>query len=106
MAVMAFDAPRRAHKRRNLAPKVSFAAPQSGSGHTQSSGGTVLDMLGAPVAHSAAGNLVVRTQAQKGSEVSLGGKPTHIHTDFGDDGLCGHDIDAIDLSQVGAADAV
>jgi hypothetical protein len=38
--------------------------------------------------------------------VRLTGEAAHIDTDLGDDGLCGHDVDAIDLSQVSATDAV
>ena len=63
-------------------------------------------MSGAPAEYLTAGNLVVRTQAQEGCEVSLTGEAAHIDTDLGDDGLCGHDVDAIDLSQVSSADAV
>jgi hypothetical protein len=38
--------------------------------------------------------------------VGLAGKTAHTDTHLGDDGLRVHDIDAIDLSQVRAADAV
>jgi hypothetical protein len=36
--------------------------------------------------------------------VGLGGEATDIDTDLADDGLREHDIDAIDLGQVGPAD--
>jgi hypothetical protein len=38
--------------------------------------------------------------------VRLTGEAAHIDTDLGDDGLCGDDVDAIDLSEVSATDAV
>ena len=63
-------------------------------------------MPGAPVAHLAAGDLVVRATSPGENEMSLLGVAAHIDTDLGDDGLCGHDVDAIDLSQVSATDAV
>jgi hypothetical protein len=49
-------------------------------------------------------NLIVRTQAQEGSKVCLAEELAHIDTHFGDDGLCVHNVDAFDLSQVGDAD--
>ncbi len=106
MTVMASGAPRRARNRRNLAPQVGLTAPQTGGGHAEGGGRTVLDMPGASAEHLASGNLIVRTQTQEGRKVGLAGKPAHIDTHLGDDGLCVHDIDAIDLSQVRAADAV
>ena len=64
-----------------LGSQVSLAAPQSGGGHAQGGGGTVLDMSGAPAEHLAPGNLVVRTQAQEGSKwASLGKRLISIPT--------------------------
>jgi hypothetical protein len=63
-------------------------------------------MFGAPAQHLSSGSLIVRAQAQEGSKVGLAGKAAHVNPDLGDDGLRVHDVDAIDFSQVRAADPV
>src|SRR5215472_5193933 len=63
-------------------------------------------MLGATAEHLTAGNPIVGAQAQEGSKVSLAGKAAHINPYLGDDGLGIHDIDAVDLGEVGPTDSV
>jgi hypothetical protein len=48
-----------------LSPQVDLTAPQTGGGHAEGGGRTVLDMPGASAEHLAPGNLIVRTQTQE-----------------------------------------
>src|SRR5215471_8400586 len=89
-----------------LGSKISLTAPQTGGGHTQCSGRTVLDTLGATAEHLAPSDLIIRAQAQEGSKVGFAVEPAHVDTYLGNDGLRVHDIDAIDLGEIGSADPV
>src|ERR1700756_3007424 len=80
-----------------LGSEISLTAPQTGGSHAKGSGCTVWNVSGASVEHLSPGNLIIGAQAQEGSKVGLGGKPAHVDTNLGDDGLRAHDIDAIDL---------
>src|ERR1700704_2295680 len=63
-------------------------------------------MPGPSTKHLAAGDAIVRTQAQPGGKVVLVLPTRHIQADLADHGLGDPDVDAIDPGQVDAADAV
>jgi len=74
------------------------------SGHTQGSGGPVVGGSGAGVEDFAAGDVLVGAQGQPGGKVFDGGPLGHIEADFGDNGLSGEGIDAIDLGKINAGE--
>jgi hypothetical protein len=64
------------------------------------------DMTGPSAAHLAPGDAIVRTQAEPGGKMCLGVPAGHLQPGFADDRLGYPDIDAIDLRQVDAGDAL
>jgi hypothetical protein len=63
-------------------------------------GGAIYNLAGSALQDFAPANPVVWTQPQPGGKLLLCFPAAHVHTDFGNDGLHGLDLQARDLRQV------
>src|ERR1700680_506152 len=96
MAFLALGAPSLVRKRRYCAPKVDLAAQQRARRVAQGQTRPVLVLALFPADHFAAGDLIIRAEAQMRGERPFRLKTAHIAAHLGEHSLGGQDIDSVD----------